>query len=142
MATLIAKSILAGLTVDDLGKSITFYEALGFSVVQRWEQEGALLGVMLQAGDLQLGLNQDDWKKGRNRQKGIGTRLNIETAQNIDEIAARVKAGGFTLDVEPFDTQWKTRQFELTDPSGYKLTVSSEWPRQWTPATSSNPRSS
>ena len=129
MATLIAKSILAGLTVDDLGKSITFYEALGFSVVQRWEQDGALLGVMLQAGELQLGLNQDDWKKGRNRQKGIGTRLNIETAQGIDEIATRVKAAGFALETEPSDTQWKTRQFELTDPSGYKLTVSSEWPR-------------
>jgi len=129
MATLIAKSILAGLTVDDLGKSITFYEALGFSVVQRWEQDGTLLGVMLQARELQLGLNQDDWKKGRNRQKGIGTRLNIETAQSIDEIAARVKAAGFALDTEPSDTQWKTRQFELTDPSGYKLTVSSEWPR-------------
>ena len=129
MATLIAKSILAGLTVDDLGKSITFYEALGFSVVQRWEQDGTLLGVMLQAGELQLGLNQDDWKKGRNRQKGIGTRLNIETAQGIDEIATRVKAAGFALETEPSDTQWKTRQFELTDPSGYKLTVSSEWPR-------------
>jgi uncharacterized glyoxalase superfamily protein PhnB len=129
MATLSAKSILTGLTVDDLGKSITFYEALGFSVVQRWEQDGTLFGVMLQAGELQLGLNQDDWKKGRNRQKGIGTRLNIETAQNIDEIAARVKAAGFALDMEPFDTQWKTRQFELTDPSGFKLTVSSEWPR-------------
>jgi uncharacterized glyoxalase superfamily protein PhnB len=129
MATLNAKSILAGLTVDDLGKSITFYEALGFGVGQRWEQDGTLLGVMLKAGELELGLNQDDWKKGRNRQKGLGTRLNIETVQSIDEIAARVKAAGFALDVEPFDTQWKTRQFELTDPSGFKLTVSSEWPR-------------
>lgn len=129
MATLNAKSILTGLTVDDLAKSITFYEALGFSVSQRWEQDGTLFGVMLRAGELDLGLNQDDWKKGRNRQKGIGTRLNIETAQSIDEIAARVKAAGFALDMEPFDTQWKTRQFELTDPSGFKLTVSSEWPR-------------
>ncbi len=68
-------------------------------------------------------------KKGRDRQKGIGTRLNIEPAQNIDEIAARVKAAGFTLDAEPFDTPWKTRQFDLTDPSGFELTVSSEWPR-------------
>ena len=40
-----------------------------------------------------------------------------------------MKAAGFSLDMEPFDTQWKTRQFELTDPSGFKLTVSSEWPR-------------
>ena len=128
MAALNAKSILAGLTVDDLGKSITFYEALGFSVTQRWDQDGVLASVML-AGALELGLNQDDWKKGRNRQKGIGTRLNIETTQSIDAIAASVKAAGFALDVEPFDTQWKTRQFELTDPSGFKLTVSSEWPR-------------
>lgn len=124
-----AKSIMPGLTVDDINKSIAFYEALGFTVGQRWEDNGTLLGAMLKAGTLELGLNQDDWKKGRDRQKGIGTRLNIETTQSIDEIAARAKAAGIKLDVEPFDTQWKTRQFELTDPSGFKLTVSSEWPR-------------
>ena len=123
------KSIMPGLTVDDVTKSIAFYEALGFSVAQRWEDNGTLIGVMLSAGELQLGLNQDDWKKGRDRKKGIGTRLNLETAQSIDEIAARMKAAGYTLDVEPFDTPWKTRQFELTDPSGFKWTVSSEWPR-------------
>ena len=128
-ATLNAKTILPGLTVDDLARSITFYEALGFGVAERWEQDGTLMSVMIQAGDLQIGLNQDDWKKGRDRTKGLGTRLNIETAQNIDEIAERVKAAGFALEVEPFDTPWKTRQFELSDPSGFKLTVSSEWPR-------------
>ena len=128
-AALNAKSLLPGYTVDDLDKSIAFYEALGFSVAQRWEDNGTPIGAMLQAGELQLGLNQDDWKKGRDRKKGLGTRLNIETTQSIDEIAARMKAAGYTLDAEPFDTPWKTRQFELTDPSGYKLTVSSEWPR-------------
>jgi uncharacterized glyoxalase superfamily protein PhnB len=128
-ATLNAKSAMPGFTVDDLDKSIAFYEALGFSVTDRWEQDGVLTGAMIQAGDLMIGLNQDDWKKGRNRQKGIGTRLHIETTQNIDEIAARVKAAGYTIDVEPFDTPWKTRQFELTDPTGFKLTVSSEWKR-------------
>jgi uncharacterized glyoxalase superfamily protein PhnB len=125
-----AKTILPGLTVDDLTKSIAFYEALGFVVAESWDQYGARIAAMVQAGELQIGLNQDDWKKGRNRQKGLGTRLNIETAQNIDEIAARMKAAGYTLDAEPFDTPWKTRQFEMTDPSGFKLTVSSEWPRR------------
>jgi len=123
------KSLLPGYTVDDLDKSIAFYEALGFTLGQKWEDNGKLIGAMMQAGDIQLGLNQDDWKKGRDRQKGLGTRLNIETPSSIDEIAARVKAAGYKLDVEPFDTSWKTRQFELTDPSGYKITVSSEWPR-------------
>lgn len=124
-----AKSLMPGYTVDDLDKTIAFYEALGFVVTQRWDDKGTPIGAIMKAGGLELGLNQDDWKKGRDRKKGLGTRLNIETTQSIDEIAARVKAAGYTLDVEPFDTQWKTRQFELTDPSGYKLTVSSEWPR-------------
>ena len=123
------KSVMPGYTVDDLDKSIAFYEALGFTLGQKWEDNGKLLGAVVEAGEIQIGLNQDDWKKGRDRQKGLGTRLNIETPEKIVDIAARVKAAGFRLDVEPFDTEWKTRQFELTDPSGYKVTVSSEWPR-------------
>ena len=56
-------------------KSITFYEALGFTIDERWEDNGKLLGVMLRAGKSQIGLSQDDWKKGRDRKKGIGVRL-------------------------------------------------------------------
>jgi uncharacterized glyoxalase superfamily protein PhnB len=126
--TLTVKSIMPGLTVDDLARSIAFYETLGFRVTDRWEQDGTLLGVSMQSGQHQIGLNQDDWKKGRDRKKGLGTRLNIETP-HVDEMAARVKAAGIKLDMEPFDTHWKTRQFEVTDPSGFKLTVSTEWPR-------------
>ena len=68
-------AIVPTLTVDDLQKSITFYEALGFAIDERWEEKGTLLGVMLRAGKSQIGLNQDDWKKGRDRQKGIGVAL-------------------------------------------------------------------
>ena len=124
-----AKAIMPSLTVDDLARSIAFYEALGFTVSDRWEEEGKLTSAMVKAGSLLIGLNQDDWKKGRNREKGIGTRLYIETAGSIDEVAARAKAAGVKLDVEPFDTPWKTRQFELTDPTGFKLTISTEWKR-------------
>ena len=40
-----------------------------------------LLGVMLRAGATQIGLNQDDWKKGRDRKKGIGVRVSISTTK-------------------------------------------------------------
>ena len=40
-------AIVPTLTVDDLQKSIDFYEALGFSIEERWEEKGTLLGVML-----------------------------------------------------------------------------------------------
>ena len=119
-------SIVPSFTVDDLQKSIAFYEGLGFTVEERWEESGTLLGVMLRAGEHRIGLSQDDWKKGRDRKKGVGMRVFIGTSHNIDEIAARAKAAGIRLDKEPHDTEWKSRAFEVTDPSGFLLTVSSE----------------
>jgi predicted lactoylglutathione lyase len=85
-------AIVPTLTVDDLQKSITFYEAFGFAIEERWEENGTLLGVMLRAGKTRIGLNQDDWKKGRDRQKGIGVRLSISTTPaSVDELARRAR---------------------------------------------------
>jgi uncharacterized glyoxalase superfamily protein PhnB len=119
-------TIAPSLTVDDLQKSITFYEGLGFVVDERWEENGMLLGVMMRAGKSQIGLSQDDWKKGRDRKKGVGMRVFMSTTQNVDEIAKRAKSAGITLASEPHDTEWKSRAFEVTDPSGFLLTISSE----------------
>jgi uncharacterized glyoxalase superfamily protein PhnB len=124
--TLQVTGITPIITVDDLQTSIAFYEALGFIVGEGWEDNGALLGVMLGAGKTQIGLNQDDWKKGRDRKKGVGMRLFLGTTQNVDEIAARAKSAGIKLDSEPHDTEWKSRAFEVTDPSGFILTIGSE----------------
>ncbi len=124
--TLQATSVVPGLTVDDLQKSVTFYEGLGFTVDERWEEKGTLLGVMLRAGKTQIGLNQDDWKKGRDRKKGVGMRIFIGTRQNVDELAARARGAGIKLHSEPHDTEWKGRAFEVTDPSGFLLTIASE----------------
>lgn len=125
-STLQAKTISPSLTVNDLQQSIKFFEGLGFAVEDRWEEQGKLLGVMLRAGDASIGLSQDDWKKGRDREKGVGMRLFIGTKQNIDQIASRAKTAGMKLDSEPHDTEWKTRAFDITDPSGFKITISSE----------------
>ena len=87
-----AKSIAPSITVDDVQKSITFFEGLGFGVEERWEDNGVLEGVMLRAGEARIGLSQDDWMKGRDRKKGVGIRLFIDTTQDIDAIAKRAKA--------------------------------------------------
>jgi uncharacterized glyoxalase superfamily protein PhnB len=121
-------AIIPTITVDDLQKSISFYEVLGFTIDERWEDKGTLLGVMLRAGRSQIGLNQDDWQKGRDRKKGIGVRLSLSTPQNVDEIAKRAKSAGITLKSEPHDTEWKSRAFEVVDPSGFLLTIFSETP--------------
>jgi uncharacterized glyoxalase superfamily protein PhnB len=120
-------AIVPTLTVDDLQKSITFYEALGFAIEERWENKGMLVGVMLRAGKTRLVLNQDDWKKGRDRPKGIGVRLSVSTTRNnVDEIAKRARNAGIPLTSEPHDTEWNSRAFELRDPSGFLLTVFSD----------------
>jgi uncharacterized glyoxalase superfamily protein PhnB len=46
-------------------------------------------------------------------------RLFMSTTQNVDEIARRAKSAGITLQSEPHDTEWKTRAFEVIDPSGF-----------------------
>jgi catechol 2,3-dioxygenase-like lactoylglutathione lyase family enzyme len=119
-------TIAPSLTVDDLQKSIRFYEALGFVVGDKWEEGGALIGVMMRAGKNEIGLNQDDWKKGRDRQKGVGVRLMISTPQSVDEIARRAKSAGLPLKSEPHDTEWNSRAFEVIDPTGFLLTIYSE----------------
>ena len=121
-----ATTLSSSLTVNDIAKSTRFFEALGFAVDERWEENGTLLGAMMKAGEVSIGLSQDDWKKGRDRQKGIGTRLFVGTTQDIDELAKRAKQNGLTLDAEPHDTEWGTRAFEVTEPTGFKLTIGSE----------------
>ena len=123
--TLQGTSVMPSLTVNDLQQSLDFFAALGFEVEDRWEDNGVMLGAMLKAGNARLGLSQDDGKKGRDRVKGVGMRIYIEAADNIDEVAARAKAAGVTLQREPHDTDWGSRAFEVTEPSGFVLTIGS-----------------
>jgi uncharacterized glyoxalase superfamily protein PhnB len=121
-----ATTVSPTLTVDNLQQSLAFFEGLGFGVEERWEENSSLLGVMLRAGDIQIGLSQDDWKKGRDRTKGVGMRIYIRTTQDIDQLAADAKKAGIALDTEAHDTPWGSRAFEVTEPSGFSLTISSQ----------------
>ena len=119
------RGVMPSLTVNNLQQSLDFFDGLGFEVEDKWEVEGKLLGAMLKAGDARLGLSQDDGKKGLNRVKGVGLRIYIEAADDIDQVAARAKAAGISLAKEPHDTEWGTRAFEVTEPSGFLLTIAS-----------------
>lgn len=118
------RSLSPALTVDDLERSLRFYtDALGFTVEERWEDEGELKGVMLLAGTCHVGLSQDDWAKGRGREKGVGFRIFAETVQDLDVIAQRLRQHGVEPD-GPKDDPWGTRSLTVTDPDGFKLTLS------------------
>jgi uncharacterized glyoxalase superfamily protein PhnB len=120
-----AKTLSPSLTVNNLQQSVAFFEGLGFGIEETWEEQGVLLGVMLRAGEARIGLSQDDWKKGRDREKGVGLRIIVETTQNIDQLAADAKKAGIALDAEPHDTPWGSRAFEVTEPSGFRVSIAS-----------------
>jgi uncharacterized glyoxalase superfamily protein PhnB len=122
--TLKMVSASPGFTVNDLGKSLAWYrDVLGFVVEERWEHEGKLAGVELRAGGVRFMIGQDDWKKGRDRKKGEGFRLYCETKQDVDALAKKIEARGGTLDQQPRDQPWGSRDFSLTDPDGFKITI-------------------
>jgi uncharacterized glyoxalase superfamily protein PhnB len=115
-------SLTPGFTVNDAEKSVAWYrDVLGFKVNERWEHEGKFLGAEMKSGAVTVNLGQDDWKMGRDRIKGQGTRLYIMTGPKIDQFADQIKARGGMLDQEPRDG-WGMRAFSLKDPDGYNLT--------------------
>jgi uncharacterized glyoxalase superfamily protein PhnB len=123
--TLRLRAFSPSLTVDDIKRSMAFYtDVLGFIVSEYWtDDDGQVRGAMLKAGACELGLSQDDWKKGRERKKGEGVRLWCETAQDIDALAVRIKAAGVAITEGPKDHSWGARSLSLDDPNGYHLTI-------------------
>lgn len=121
-----ARSLGASLTAKDLHKSIAWYcDVVGFTLDQKYEHDGKVVGAALKAGDVGVILNQDDGKKGE-RVKGQGMSFYFTTVQSVDDIANRIKAAGGTLDSEPADMPWGARIFMLTDPDGFKLVIAAE----------------
>jgi uncharacterized glyoxalase superfamily protein PhnB len=83
-----------------------------------------MFAASLRAGTVPILLTQDDGAKGANRIKGEGMSLQLTTSQNIDELAARIRARGGVLESDPFDAMG-ARAFRLRDPDGFKLVISS-----------------
>lgn len=121
------RQLSVSLTADDLEKSLAWYrDVVGFTVRQEHERDGKLQAVSLVAGDVNLLLGQDDGAKGWDRKKGEGFSLYVTTAQDVDALANAIKERGGTLESEPADMPWGVRAFRLVDPSGFKLTISTE----------------
>ena len=121
---LIGQSLQVSLTVKDLQKSKDWYvDVLGFTLDRPLERDGALRGYALSGGQVHVHLNLDDGAKGWDRTKGLGFSLRINTAQDVDEIARRIRERGGSLDMEPKDMSWGARIFSLRDPDGFKWII-------------------
>lgn len=125
--TLRLRRVSPSLTVDDISTSLTYYrDILGFVVDEIWEHEGRKVGAALLAGAVQFMLSLDDGAKGPERPKGMGFRLHLSTAQDIDDLAQQVRSRGGTLESGPAEQPWGGRAFTVVDPDGFRLTIASE----------------
>ena len=125
-AQLQGESLDASLTVTDLEASTRWYVAtLGFKEDRRYERDGKLMAVSLQAGAVRILLTQDDGAKGVERVRGVGFSLQITTHQSADALAEGVRKHGWPLDTEPVTMPHGARVFRLRDPDGFRFTISS-----------------
>ena len=121
-----ARTLTASFTVNDLTKSLAWYtDVLGFTVDQKHERGGQVRAVSLKAGEVRILLGQDDGAKGMDRAKGQGMSIMLSTAQDIDELAARIKERGGVLADEPTTMPWGAKVFRVEDPDGFKIAISS-----------------
>ncbi len=122
-----ATTLSCSITCKDLDASLRFYrDAIGFNVANTWEHEGRVVSAVVQAGNCNIVLNQDDGKLGWDRIKGQGfyLQINVAAPADVDAAAARIAAAGGTLIDEPTDRPWGTRMFQFRDLDGFKLGVS------------------
>lgn len=125
-ASLVGRSLMSSLTVNDLQKSLAWYrDVVGFTVEREHERGGTLQAISLKAGDVEIVIGKDDGAKGFDRKKGEAISLMIITQQNVDDLAAGIKARGGVLLAEPTDMPWGARVFRMKDPDGFIWAVSS-----------------
>ena len=121
------RAVMPAITASDLQASVAWYrDVLGFMVAEEYQRDGKVMGVRLRAGSVDFLLGQDDFAKGRDRQKGQGLRLFCVTAQDVDQLAAAIKERGGQLSQEPTDQPWGTRDFAVVDPDGFNISITTQ----------------
>ncbi|MGI8509808.1 MAG: VOC family protein [Gemmatimonadaceae bacterium] len=119
-----AQSLGASLTVRDLAASAAWYrDVLGFTIDREYRRDAQIFAVAVRAGHVRLLLTQDTGAQGHDREKGEGFSLLLTTEQDVDALAAQIRARGGVLASEPADV-FGTRAFRLRDPDGFRFAIS------------------
>jgi predicted lactoylglutathione lyase len=110
-----------GVVSSDLARSIRFYRLLGLDVPET-PDEGHVdtflpngVRFMLDTEDTMRSF-RPGWERATGNQ--IALALECASAEEVDELYARVTAAGFESEKEPWDAFWGQRYAQLRDPDG------------------------
>jgi predicted enzyme related to lactoylglutathione lyase len=118
------RAVVISLTAKDLLETVAWYrDVLGFNVEYQMDRDGKPSSASVRSGVARVVLNQDDGGRGWERVKGEGFAITFETVQDVDAIAARIKARGGKITMEPSDMPWGVRMLRVVDPDGYRLGI-------------------
>jgi len=102
--------------VDDLERSITFYEKLGFEFGEPWDGFYAIGYV----DGLELHLKESPKDEAERRYRRQNEHLDAAAGVNgIEEFYARCVANGANILKPLAPTAWGTKDFYVEDPDGY-----------------------
>jgi uncharacterized glyoxalase superfamily protein PhnB len=114
------------LNVADVSASVAFYSCFGFEPMERFEENGTLIWVMLKAGDSGLMLNLQDRidansRRARPHYGDVVFYINVPSA---DVMRAALVADG--IEATPIERQtYGLDEFYVRDPEGYELAIAS-----------------
>jgi uncharacterized glyoxalase superfamily protein PhnB len=110
-----------GIVTSDMARSIAFYRLLGLDVPET-PDEGHVEASMPSGFRLMLDSEEvirsfrPDWERATGNQLSLA--FECSSPAEVDETYARVVAGGFEGEKEPWDAFWGQRYAQLADPDG------------------------
>ncbi len=103
------------LPVSDVGRSVAFYQQLGFQV-----EQSSPVFALLRLGEGTLGLLR---AKLPDETQQIRGRIHVElSTEDLDKLYEELKSSGLTFSEPPHDEPWE-RAMSTSDPDGYHVEI-------------------
>lgn len=122
-------SVMPSLAVADIARSVKFYsEVLGFESPYTMEgPDGEVMHGSVNIGDDMIMFGQIDSRNPHNAGPlghGVALYTTIDDAKDIDALFAHARDAGATVVQEPTDQFWGHRDWSVSDPDGYIVSIS------------------
>lgn len=117
-------------TSTDMAKTVAFYERLGFEFGD-WGPDDKHVEPITKTGEVRLMIDTAELMEQLTGEpprppNHSSFAMLCDTPGEVDAAAAKLKAAGDTLTVDPWDAFWGQRYATVKDPDGYQIDIFAE----------------